>query len=546
MTLNEEQRMAVECPDQNILVLAAAGSGKTRVVVERYVRLWRGYQAMAVRAVIITYTVAAAKELRQRIDDHPEMPQPPFYVGTLHSFLLRLLRTHGRTLGVSSDITVLDERTAERILSECIETIGWKKPYTVAQKMVAERHATDVRGQALFDLYHRRLEKSQLISYDGILAKGLELLKSAERAVPAFSVLMVDEYQDVSLLDHEIYLRIPAQSRFFVGDKRQAIFGFRGGSTAPIENLMKYHDWTKLELRTNYRSATEIVDAANLLMEVVKERPMVAAIEGCTGTARSFHVKTPEKQMTEVAGIVQTEDAGKSVAIICRYNWHCDEIAEYLRSSGVQVKQRKKQAEPPGWKIVRTLVAFYASPDNDELAYSALTITQGESVAKLVRQTAAAQLMSINRVSVKMQQPKLDEVLPLLVRANVDRQCLDMVEKIQSELPLFSTVSDLAAALQSDYALEAEDGKNEGVTVCTVHASKGLEWDTVILPYFNDEVYPGKNPDNLEESRRLAYVAITRARSELYVFSTDQMKTFVAASRTDPSKPSRFIKEADL
>jgi DNA helicase II / ATP-dependent DNA helicase PcrA len=544
MTLNPEQLEAVHSAARNVVVVAAPGSGKTRVIVERYAMLHRANPLDAQSSVIITYTVKAASELRERIRSHPEQPKEPNYVGTLHSYLLRLLRSHGDLIGMAPDISVADEETSHRILKECVETLGWKKPFSQAEKAVECKSLTDVKAQALFTTFHRRMERAHLISYDGILEKGFLLLLNHASKVAKASHLMVDEYQDVSLSDHQTYLHMPAVNRFVVGDKRQAIFGFRGGSTEPLESLTDNPNWHCLELRTNYRSDVRIIDAANGLMAMDSSASM-KAFSPIRGTVQKITIDTPEQQMVVIGDLIKQHGSG-SIAVICRYNWHCEEIATYLRSAGIKVRQKRRQAEPQGWKAVRTLVAFYAAPDNDELAYSVLAITQSEAMAKLARQQAAAQVTSINRSTIRMPVPKLDDVLPLLVRANVSRECLDMVEKIQNELPIFSTVSDLSAAIQSGYALEGDDGSEDGVTVCTVHASKGLEYDVVFMPYFNDEVYPGKKADGLEEARRLAFVGITRARHALYITATKSAKPFVTAYKTEPATPSRYIQEMGL
>lgn len=539
ITLNAEQELAVQSDAPNIICRACPGSGKTRVLVERYAALVTTGTAPE-SVVVITYTVAAAKELKTRIAAHD--CGLPAYVGTLHSYLLSLLRTYGRAVNISPNVAVADDETTERILKQCIEQTKWKRAMSSAYKAIEKLDSVDMPSKTLFHAFHRRLQKSSLISYDGILAYGLELLKNCPPLIPHIDHLMVDEFQDVSELDFSIYSLIPSFNRFYVGDHRQAIFGFRGGTPEPMNRLCGAWDWFTIDLMQNYRSGQAICDAANRLMHRAPGiTNMTSGIETIS-TVETMHAAMPEDQMGMIGRTIS--DNHGTTAVLCRYNWHCDEITAYLRECNFKLVQRHRIAEPSGWRMAKTMVAFLSDPSNDELAFSVLCITQSEAAANMVRQDAMAKLATINAVSMRVEKPLLTDVCRSLVRANIPRESVELVQKAVDEMPVFSTISDLSAALQSGYLLEGQDGNiGADIEVCTIHAAKGREWDMVVLPYFNDQYLPGSKAENLEEARRLAFVAVTRAKNRLVLITTAKAKPYIQAHQMDEHHPSRFIKE---
>jgi len=263
MIATDEQRAAIDSDAPNILCIATAGSGKTATLIGRIRRLIEE-DAKAQDMVAITYTVSAAAEFTARLQPEDGSVRISLgYAGPLHGYCLRHLHRHGY-----EGYTVLDEAEAEEELYRTAQDVKvgaggreWFKQ--LKREWLAGQHRDKTMVDVMMRQYYRRLHGEKLLDYDSILYMGLESFGKHPEPVMH---LFVDEFQDASPLDFDLYTAISALNRFYCGDWRQSIFSFRGGNLAPFMRLAVDPEWLKLPLTINFRSDKEIVDAADRLM----------------------------------------------------------------------------------------------------------------------------------------------------------------------------------------------------------------------------------------------------------------------------------------
>lgn len=538
MNLSLEQQAVVDAilTHKNIVVTASAGSGKTRVLIACYAKMseaWINPGSVA----IVTYTQVAAAELSQRIRDQ-ELPEPGF-VGTLHSLMLRLLRSEGWRMGFKG-VAVVDERTATNALRESIARVNFRGSLAQAQKIVAAQPQGSKEAM-LFNDYHQKLAADGLVTFDGILYWASRILKDNGGVVP-FTHLMVDEYQDVSRADHDLYLAMKVSNRFIVGDVRQAIFGFRGGDPTCMEELVKSPEWTAFSLKTNYRSVPEIIIAANSLAPhlPVKEKMEVGNLDLTRSTVDAFDCSNERHQFEAIADFI-SDFGGTSRAIICRYNWQIQAVAEHLRDHDIPHRVHGAAKKPPQWEAAQALVGFLSNPESEVMAYALASITS-ETEAKKMRKEASDQCVSLGSLVWAGEIPIISQIGDVLTAFYLDPTTKSAVLSIYEQLSIMDrSWSSLAAAMADPAALMPKITDSTVPLLCTIHASKGREWDSVCLPYWCDELFPGNRKSGEDEEWRLAYVAITRARTNLVICSVAEAPKYPGgASQT--MNLSRFIK----
>lgn len=538
MNLSPEQQAVVDAilSRKNIVVTSAAGSGKTRTLIACYSKMIQS-GVPAAFTVIVTYTQAAAAELSQRIREQA-IPEPGF-VGTLHSLMLRLLRSEGWRMGFKG-VAVVDERTGLKALRESMARVNFRGSFQQAQKIVAAQPQGSKEAM-LFNDYHQKLGQDGLVTFDGILYWASRILKDNGGVVP-FAHLMVDEYQDVSRADHDLYLAMKVTNRFVVGDTRQSIFQFRGGDPTCMEELVKSPEWTAFSLKTNFRSTPEIIITANSLAPhlPVKDKMEVGNLSLARSAVDAFDCSNERHQVEAITDFISDFD-GTSRAIICRYNWQIQAIAEYLRDREVHHRVHGAAKKPPQWEAAQALVGFLSNPESEVMAYALASVTS-EADARRMRQEANDRCIPMSKLMWPVDIPDISDIRDVLSDFNLDSVTQGAVLSIHDQLSIMDrSWSSLAAAMADPAALMPKITDSNVPILCTIHASKGREWDSVCLPYWSDELFPGNRASGEEEEWRLAYVAITRARTNLAICSVAEAPKYPGGS-PESMTPSRFIK----
>jgi DNA helicase-2/ATP-dependent DNA helicase PcrA len=581
---NPAQREAITTDAPSVLVLAGPGSGKTATTIERIRRLLsEGVKPDEI--VALTFTNAAAREMEKRLTPpEPESVKAVKYVlgaenmaplpirlghcGTLHSFCLRLLREHGEFMGYGARLSVISPESAADLLASKAATLGVKT--SLKDLLALKAKGRPARGVRLdptttaVAAYFDELKENGVVDFDVILSEGLELIRAAKLS-NGWRYLFVDERQDSSALDSAIYDALPIPNKFSVGDPDQAIYSFRGGVVGAFVEKARDCETKVIKLESNYRSREEICNLAQRLIEHNRNRVAKRTIseQGPGGEIELIPCETEGDEIGMIARRIRTilsfnpPEKAKEIAVLARTNAIATSIRKTLAATGLPVVQREVSDLPRDWPFARALVELLANPENDALAFFYLvalyrkkgaTEKDARDAAHAVRKAAATAGKSINAANLHIEAGAwASDAVEHARKFGVSAESAMLLAEKLKELPFGARAVDLALVLAEVKDNVREGG--EGVTVTTIHGAKGREWDVVFLAGFEDEVIPShrriadqdKANATIEEERRLAYVAVTRARKALIISHS--------ASRVSPwgqiqrHTPSRFIEE---
>lgn len=552
--LNCSQARAVSSDEPNILCVASPGAGKTRVLVERMARLMRGGTRPA-ELICVTYTRAAAAEMVRRLAAEFGYAVELGYAGTLHGLCLRLVQEWGRAVGYGPRLTVLDAEQADQLLEQSMAEVGCRSSKTAVKEAIEKNRYTDIRNlptpaQVAANRFRQNLMAGGCLTFDLLLSEALRVIVDLvqphlSRPWP-YRHLMVDEAQDSAKIDFEIYEALPCANKFIVGDGDQQIFSFRGADASMLLRLNAHPDWTTIALQENYRSDRAICRAANALIRRNQERiaKEIWPVSEKEGEVVCMPCKTSDGEKVFVSGGIRSvTQHGKSVAVLLRYNQHVEEWTRYLESVGIPVVRRQRQARPADWAFCRQTLALLNDPENDLLAYWFVRAKHGPAKADKSRLEAQANGDSLNAYGLHIPADlPIAAYGPILARCGVSAESVALVEQAVAEQPDL-TGSDLLLALAQEEEAEQETG--EGVIVSTIHGFKGRESAAIFVPCFEDEIIPGrcKREEELAEARRLAFVAVTRARHYLCLSYAQERRPMYGPPAPQPATPSRFLSE---
>ena len=650
-TLNGPQREAVECTEGPLLVLAGAGSGKTRVLTYRIANLIENKRVAPWEILAITFTNKAAAEMRERLGALVGPRARGMWVSTFHSMCVRILRADAEKMGFTRNFTIYDTDDQKRLYKEIMSELDidpkrfpvnalMNRISTAKNELVVpaefEKQAADPVGKVASRVYERlqqRLRAANAFDFDDLLLYAYLLLKHHPEVLAAyqdrFRYLMVDEYQDTNHAQYAItgLLAAKHQNIMVVGDDDQSIYSWRG---ADIRNILDfeqdYPTARTVKLEQNYRSVGNVLAAANAVIannQHRKAKKLFTDVED----GEKIHVYLASDERDEgrwIAGEIEKQHAGglsyNQVAVFYRTNAQSRMLEDMLLRAGVP------------YRIVGGTRFFDRAEIRDVMAYLTLAVNPADDIAakRIVnvprRGIGKATVERIEQFASEMDMPFLEaaelavadpelrasvrkslgEFVGLLKEAqnyagelrNVVEMIIDRsglvkalelentdeargrIENIQEFLSVANEFAEThteddaefeaptaegAAAgegqppvrvlrgdsladfiewvrLRTDLDSMAEDGN--AVTMMTVHASKGLEFDCVFVAGMEETLFPHMNSVNdaagIEEERRLAYVAITRARKRLFLTCASQRQIF---GQTSANPVSRFIQE---
>ncbi len=578
--LNDEQKEAVLAPiNSPVLVVAGAGSGKTRVLTLRVAYLVREFKIPENRILAVTFTNKAANEMKERLNGWINTEK--LNVGTFHSFALRIVTENlGR-------FTVYDEEDSKNLLREICERAGYsreiraiKSAISMYKNMGELPEWMDERTFfSIYEEYQRRLEKSRALDFDDILIKANEVLKDGEiskKYSQNLYYILVDEYQDTNPLQHSIMVKIagnPFHRRVFVvGDEDQAIYSFRGADYRIFLNFKKdFPDPIVIKLEKNYRSTQKILDIANnLIKHNTNRREKALYSERKVGPDPIYKNFFDDKEEADwITYEIKSKFKPEDVMILYRANYMSRVLEQFLISKGIQYKvigdlaffQRKE---------VKDLMAFlkFALNDRDFLSLKrALGILDGignRTVDKVIESLIEGKSWKDLKLNAEQKKSLFqfflltDEIRNLKPKEAL-RRVVDFLdyyrylerhenyeERISNVEELFrmsEEYEDLNEFVYQVSLLSSSDEEGSGVSLMTVHAAKGLEREVVFVIGLEEGIFPHSkalDDGKLEEERRLCYVAITRAKTYLYLTSVKNRGNYADL------KPSRFLKEMGI
>jgi DNA helicase-2/ATP-dependent DNA helicase PcrA len=622
--LNSEQREAVETVDGPLLVLAGAGTGKTRVLTTRFAHILLTGRAYPSQVLAVTFTNQAAREMRERVGTILGRPAEGLWLGTFHALCTRMLRRHAELVGLKSNFTILDADDQLRVLkqvmeAERVDTKRWAPPVLMATiQRWKDRGLTPIRvtaaedtdfaaGRArdLYAMYQARLRSLNATDFGDLLLHMTELLREKSDILAQyhrqFRYILVDEYQDTNLVQY-LWLRLLAQGHkniCCVGDDDQSIYSWRG---AEVENILRFeHDFPGakiIRLEANYRSTAPILAAASGLIAHNEGRlgktlrPGRQEASGERVTVVSLWDSDEEARMVggRIEALRRDGEALAEMAVLVRAGFQTRAFEERLITLGVPyrviggVRFYERQE-------IRDAIAYMrlVAQPADDLAFERIVNVPrrgvGEVALRTMHEAARADGVPLMEAAARLiagggLKGRVNEQLDTLLRGFVRwRELLetdghvvtvatlldesgytDMWQRDKSpEAPgRLENLKELIRALADFETLtgfldhvslvmendEAADG--DRVSLMTLHAAKGLEFDTVFLPGWEEGVFPNQRAldeggqKSLEEERRLAYVGLTRARRRAIVSHASNRRVY---ANWQSSIPSRFIDE---
>lgn len=657
--LNSEQYAAVTAPDGPSLVLAGAGSGKTRTLTYRVAWLleqgiWPG------EILLLTFTNKAAREMLGRVEDLTGVPAFKFWGGTFHGIGQRILRKHGESIGLHKNYTVMDQGDAESLLGELIREIdsGYTKnkenpkPRLVGDMIsyarntirpvadvVAERYPWLADLPVVVDgfakAYHARKRERQLCDYDDLLELWLRLLNEdtevREYFQNRFKHILVDEYQDTNKIQSEIINLLGARHRnlMIVGDNWQCIYTWRGAEFANMTDFAEvYPDRRIYKIETNYRSTPQVLDFANRMM------CYHPSIDGYPLELRAHNPEGPQPWVvpsmdtrqqalfvvSRLEGLCREGRSLRDIAVLYRAHYQAMDLQLELSRAGIPftITSGVRFFEQAHIRDIVAQLRLAANP-RDSVAFTRLCMLlprvgnrTAERLYAMVEKAAARegispiQALTHDEILKKVPADALDDYRDLaytiqdleeamggpppnalpeegmadlftevksdeqraasaqspqdIVRMAVDgwygdfmRTIFDNWQSRRDDLDSlvgfasrFDNMADLLAQLvllNSETSDRSIDPEEDTVKLTTIHQAKGLEFPVVFVIGLADNLFPLKRAieaGDVDEERRLFYVAVTRAMEELYLAFPK-----VTASGGPPQllEPSRFLRE---
>lgn len=607
MELNEAQKNAVRHKDGPMLVLAGPGSGKTLVITERTKYLIQEYKIPEENILVITFTRAAAGEMKERflrlVGDH----RTDVSFGTFHSIFFTILR-HAYTLSPENiireeerricikDIVLsmgLEYEDEKEYISELLSEISMVKGNRIELSTYYSLSCGDEVFRSIYNEYNRRIKSVRKIDFDDMLLLCYELFSERPDILKLwqnkFKYILVDEFQDINILQYDIVrmLAAPLNNLFIVGDDDQSIYRFRGAKPEIMLNFpVDYPDSKRIFLNINYRSNIHIINLASQLISHNKTRfdkELTAHIKGGGNQVIIGHFESMaeqnkslveeivrlvgrKKSLSDMAILVRTNlGAGAIIHKLMEYNipfiagdnlpniydhWITQDIVSYIRIA------MGENSRALFFRIINRPARYISREcfDNPEASVRDIydyyedkkwmlgRIEQLEyDLAMVAKMTPFAAIQYIRRGI------GYEEFLKeyATMRKMKFEELLDVIDEIGESARGFKTYSEWFNHMEEykeELKRQTQNRRNknlEGINIMTMHSAKGLEFSAVFLVDVNEGITPHKKavlPENIEEERRLFYVAMTRAKKQLYIFSSKQRYNKAMS-------PSRFISE---
>lgn len=579
--LNETQRKAVLSPiDRPILVVAGAGSGKTRVLTLRIAYLVKEIGIPESRILAVTFTNKAANEMKERLSSYVDVDK--LTVGTFHSFAFRLIK---KELG---NYVVYDEEDTKAVIESILKEMNLDhlRPSEVKNDISRYKN-TKTKPQyideyffaEILNEYQKRLEQARALDFDDILIKALEILRdenTRRKYSEKFYYVLVDEYQDTNPLQHDILVRIVKDKEhrriFVVGDEDQSIYSFRGADFRIFLNFKKDFPETEIiKLEKNYRSHQKILDLANTLIKNNvnrRDKVLVSDVKDGPDPVYMSFSNADEEANWIAREIKEKRFPYDSVMVLYRANYMSRAIEQAFIRHGLPYTiigdigffQRAEIKDLISFLRVSVNIRDFVSLKRSLGLFEGIgeatinkvikALSDGEEIKDITskqRKQLKDYLSLINDLRNYAPREGLNEVIEriryfdYLERKYPDNH-FERKENVMELLSMASKYRSIEEFLDTVSLLSSVDTqtKNGSISLMTIHAAKGLESDVVFVIGLEEENFPHYKAEDIEEERRLCYVAITRAKRYLYLSSVK------SRSYKDNLEPSRFIYEMGL
>lgn len=612
--LNEQQKEAIKTTEGPLLVIAGAGSGKTRVLTTRIAYLIEEKGIAPNNILAITFTNKAAKEMRDRV---VKMLGPIAYqiqISTFHSFGLTIVKENYAQLGYNKEFTILDSDDSLSIIKKIMKTMNLdSKAYnaknvknrisSAKNEMMSPEELSrfsacdfDEKVVEIYQEYEKKLKSNNSLDFDDLLLKPIELFNEnppiLEQYQERFHYILIDEYQDTNEVQYLLTKMLSKKRKNLcvVGDESQSIYAFRGSNYRNILNFEKDYPTCKIILlEQNYRSTKTILNAANDVIKNNKQRKDKKLwTDNEEGDKVIYKKCIDEKEeaatvASEIGNLIIKGEKLEDIAVLYRTNAQSRTIEEAMLKDNIPYKvvgsfyfYNRKEVKD----LIAYLRLIYNSHDDVSLTRIINSPKRGigqKSIDNLVNQ---ANIMGISMYealsspkelqfkalieSMKLdsQNMSLTEIVELVLEKSGLRKELELENSLEAEAKIenldeFKSITknfeerygiisleDFLAEISLVSDVEEHKDNNEVVTLMTIHSAKGLEFKYVFVIGMEEGVFPHSrslfDSNELEEERRLCYVAITRAKEKLWLLGAKK-RTLYGLDNMNPV--SRFVQE---
>ncbi len=638
--LNDKQKEAVLHFDGPLMIVAGAGSGKTKVLTTRVAHLMASHNIDAFNILALTFTNKAAREMKERVEKIlGDNNARNLYIGTFHSVFARILRGEAHRLGYPVNFTIYDTDDAKAVVKTVVNELNLDdkhyKPNIVYNRISSAKNALvgpaeyandyyiqqeDMRSNRpaiaqIYDSYSKRCFKNGAMDFDDLLLKMYELLKNFPDRLHyyqhKFKYILIDEYQDTNPAQYEIIKLLGAahENVCVVGDDAQSIYSFRGATIQNILQFQKdYEDVKVVKLEQNYRSTKSILNVANEIIKNNKAQiPKALWTENDEGEKiRLVRTMTDNEEGKFVADTIQEQKLrnhfmNRDFAILYRTNAQSRAFEESLRRmniaytiyGGISFYQRKEIKDflaylrvimnPKDEESLKRIINFpargigkttidkailFANENNismwdvllraKEFGYKAGTLESIENFVTMIK-SFQSMLEKQNAYEVAFHVGKQTNIIKELFndKSTEGVSRYENIQELLNSIKEFTETPDnddgelgdksLGSYLQQITLLTDQDQQDtnaDTVKVMTVHAAKGLEFSIVFVAGVEEMLFPNamsiNTREELEEERRLFYVAITRTKQKLWITYANTRYRFGSLIQNEPS---RFIDE---
>ena len=623
--MNENQLKAILKTQGAVMVIAGAGSGKTRVLTNRIAYLIAEKNVLESNILAITFTNKAAKEMKERIYSLVGETSKYIWINTFHSMCVRILRQHIDLLGYNKNFTILDTSEQKTIIKNIVKELNLSEdsyqPNNILKIISNSKNSmisvNEMKAQArfgfmknvaeIYEYYQKYLKKNSVLDFDDLMLKTIVLFEKHPEVLAIyqnkFEYIHVDEYQDTNVIQYKLIKMLSEVHKniCIVGDDDQSIYSWRGACSDNIINFEKdYEDVEVIFLDQNYRSNSTILDAANAVIKNNTDRKDKALwSENKGGDKITVYAATNDKDETDdiAKKILDLKAQGvdyKDIAILYRANYlsrsmenSCmvfgipykligslkflqrQEIRDLLAYMNVIVNKNDEfslrriinvpkrgigassMAKIDNYAEQYGLSLFEALKNIDMIGVSKKIITNIHLLTQLIEKYSQTEQYSIEDLIVGIYK---DSGYESMLKESADAYAESRIENISelvSSAKQFSSMNDNLIDFISEMSLTSDaDDENEddSVVLSTVHAAKGLEYRVVFIMGLEENLFPSirdaesseDERNKMEEERRLAYVAITRAKEKLFMSYANRRMQFGSIKN---NKRSRFLDE---
>ena len=623
--MNENQLKAILKTQGAVMVIAGAGSGKTRVLTNRIAYLIAEKNVLESNILAITFTNKAAKEMKERIYSLVGKTSKYIWINTFHSMCVRILRQHIDLLGYNKNFTILDISEQKTIIKNIVKELNLSEdsyqPNNILKIISNSKNSmisvNEMKAQArfgfmknvaeIYEYYQKYLKKNSVLDFDDLMLKTIVLFEKHPEVLAIyqnkFEYIHVDEYQDTNVIQYKLIKMLSEvyKNICIVGDDDQSIYSWRGACSDNIINFEKdYEDVEVIFLDQNYRSNSTILDAANAVIKNNTDRKDKALwSENKGGDKITVYAATNDKDETDdiAKKVLDLKAQGvdyKDIAILYRANYLSRSMENSCMAFGIPYKligslkflQRQeirdllaymnvivnKNDEFSLRRIINVpkrgigassmaridnyaeqygLSLFEALKNIDMIGVSKKIITNIHLLTQLIEKYSQTEQYSIEDLIVGIYK---DSGYESMLKESADAYAESRIENISelvSSAKQFSSMNDNLIDFISEMSLTSDaDDENEddSVVLSTVHAAKGLEYRVVFIMGLEENLFPSirdaesseDERNKMEEERRLAYVAITRAKEKLFMSYANRRMQFGSIKN---NKRSRFLDE---